>query len=127
MMMAEVSSGYKEYFEYLDRIYKEAIEYFTEKKEMPDPEKVKFFVSMAARPYFYWEQEKAKIQGSDMTEEARRNWFQAVKKKYGLVESTKGIWAPSKRLEKDKFRELAAKMNKMGFTYDSDKNGFVEE
>ncbi|MGP6239346.1 hypothetical protein ACNF40_02880 [Cuniculiplasma sp. SKW4] len=125
MITTMATTEHKEYLEYLDSIYGEVIDFFTAKKEMPDPEKVKFFVSMTARPYFYWEQEKNKPNNEKMSEEAKRNWLQALKKRYGIVESG-GTWTISKKLEVMEFKELARKMNEMGFQYDKDRRAFVE-
>lgn len=129
MITAMASTDHKEYLEYLDGIYKEVIDFFTSKKEMPDPEKVKFFVSMTARPYFYWEQErnqKPMVVNDGLSEEAKRDRLRAIKAHYKLEESN-GVLTISKKLETMQFKELAQKMNEMGYKYERESKGFVKE
>ena len=121
--MISKTNEHFEYLRYLDQIYKEVIQFFSETGELADPEKVRFFVGMTARPCFYWEQEKSK-QTAPMSEEAKENLLVALVRKYRL-QSAGGLYTITQKIDVPEFKRLAEKMNELGYRYDREKRAFV--
>lgn len=127
--MISKTNEHFEYLRYLDQIYKEVIQFFSETGELADPEKVRFFVGMTARPCFYWEQEQNREQEKSkqtapMSEEAKENLLVALVRKYRL-QSAGGLYAITQKIDVPEFKRLAEKMNELGYRYDREKRAFV--
>ena len=131
-MIQEVAIGKEalEYYEYLDRKYREIVSFLGKTDGAVDPAKVHLYFDMAVVPFSSWSGEgiddSERIEAAEiLSPEGRANLLKALSKKYGLQER-EGKYVQRARLQTDRLADLIRKMAQAGYRYDLDSRCFVE-
>lgn len=125
-MIQEVVIGKEalEYYEYLDRKYREIVSFLGKTDGAVDPSKVQLYFDMAVVPFSSWSGEG--IEAAEvLSPEGKTNLLKALTKKYGL-QAGEGKYVLRARLQNDRLADLITKMAQAGYRYDPDSRCFVE-